>query len=282
VDDGAGLANSAATAEVRVTVNPPPAPAIAGPAVACVGESVAWKAGSNAASYAWSFGDGASADTADAGHAYQKPGRYSLALLEDDGKGLANSRQLATRMIHVNQPPRADAGPDQRACPGSAVTFDASASADADGKVTAYRWDFGDGSVLEGEKVQHAFAKPGTYAVRLTVTDDAGSSCSTGGDEASVVVDAPPVADAGTDREVFIGGANDAVLLDGSASHDPDGEALTHSWAIGDGSSEQGERVRHTFLSAGDYPVTLTVSDTSGLACGTASTTVHIVARQRH
>jgi hypothetical protein len=89
------------------------------------------------------------------------------------------------------------------------------------------------------------------------------------------------VADAGKDREVFIGGANDAVLLDGSASWDPDGEALAHSWTIGDGSSELGERVRHTFLAEGDYPVTLTVSDTSGLACGTASTTVHIHARQR-
>jgi len=281
VDDGAGLANSAATAAIKVDVNPPPAPAIAGPAVACVGESAAWKAGSNAAGYAWTFGDGASADTAGVTHAYQKPGRYSLALLEDDGKGLANSRQLATRMIHVNQPPRADAGPDQRACPGSTVTFDASGSADADGRLIAYKWDFGDGSTAEGEKVKHAFGKPGTYAVKLTVTDDAGSSCSAATDDASVVVDAPPVADAGKDREVFIGGADDAVLLDGSASSDPDGEALTHVWAIGDGSSEQGERVRHTFLAAGDYPVTLTVSDTSGLACGTASTTVHILARQR-
>jgi PKD repeat protein len=134
---------------------------------------------------------------------------------------------------------------------------------------------------MEGEKVEHAFAKPGTYAVKLTVVDDAGSSCSATTDGATVVVDAPPVADAGKDREVFIGGANDAVLLDGSASNDPDGEALTHVWTIGDGSSEQGERVRHTFLAAGDYPVTLTVSDTSGLACGTASTTVHILARQR-
>jgi PKD repeat protein len=281
VDDGAGLANSATTVEIKVNVNPPPAPAISGPAVACVGESLAWKAGSNAAGYAWSFGDGASADTADATHAYRKPGRYSLALLEDDGKGLANSRQLATRVIHVNQPPHADAGPDRRACPGSTVAFDASGSADPDGKLVAYKWDFGDGSAAEGEKVEHAFDKPGTYAVKLTVVDDAGSSCSATADGATIVVDAPPVADAGKDREVFIGGANDAVLLDGSASNDPDGEALTHVWTIGDGSSEQGERVRHTFLAAGDYPVTLTVSDTSGLACGTASTTVHILARQR-
>ena len=43
----------------------------------------------------------------------------------------------------------------------------------------------------------------------------------------NVMVNAPPVADAGSDREVWIGGANDAILLDGSASTDPDGQALT-------------------------------------------------------
>ena len=96
-----------------------------------------------------------------------------------------------------------------------------------------------------------------------------------------MVFNAPPVADAGGDREVWIGGANDSVLLDGSASRDPDDTALSHTWDIGDGSSALGERVRHTFSTAGTVPVTLTVADTSGLVCGTASSTVHIVARQR-
>ena len=80
---------------------------------------------------------------------------------------------------------------------------------------------------------------------------------------------------------MFIGGANDAVLLDGSASSDADGGALTYTWQIGDGGSELGERVRHTFTAPGKIPVTLTVADTSGLACGTAATTVNIVARPR-
>jgi hypothetical protein len=97
-----------------------------------------------------------------------------------------------------------------------------------------------------------------------------------------VIVNAPPIADAGKDRDVFIGGANDAVLLDASASKDPDGTALDYSWEIGDGGSETGQRVRHTFTTVGDFPVTLTVTDTSGLACGVTSTTIHIHARQRN
>ena len=285
VHDETGLANSTATDDVAVTVNPPPAPVIVGPEVACTDEQVSWKpegAPTATAKYLWSFGDGVTADTAEAGHAYENPGWYSLALSVDDGRNLANSKQVATRILHVNRPPRAEAGPDRLVCPGDKVNLDASLSNDPDGAISLYHWDFGDGATLDGKLVDHAYDKPGTYRVKLTVTDDAGSHCSSTTDEMDVVVNAPPVADAGKDREVFIGGANDAVLLDGSASHDPDGTALTATWQIGADASEIGERVRHTFTTAGDYAVTLTVADTTGLACGTASSTVHIIAKQRN
>jgi hypothetical protein len=95
------------------------------------------------------------------------------------------------------------------------------------------------------------------------------------------VVNAPPVAVAGPDREIWIGGANDAVLLDGTGSHDPDGKALTFAWQIGNGDAKLGERVRHTFTAPGEYPVSLTVTDPSGLSCGTATASFRIVARQR-
>jgi hypothetical protein len=117
--------------------------------------------------------------------------------------------------------------------------------------------------------------------VVLTVTDDAGSACSVVTDTMTVMVNAPPVADAGGDREVWIGGANDAILLDGSASSDIDGQALVHDWQIGDEGGETGARVRYTLTTAGEVQVTLTVSDTSGLACGTASDTFTIHAKPR-
>jgi PKD repeat protein len=303
VRDGADLANSTARDELVVVVNPAPEPAIAGPEVACVGETVAWQAdisagdadadadnvgkkadadADNVGRFVWYFGDGASANSPRASHAYGKAGWYSLTLAADDGRGLSNSRQLSARTIHVNRPPHPAAGPDQATCPGDTVRFDGAASADPDGLITRQHWDFGDGASAEGATVDHVFAEPGTYTVTLTVTDDAGSGCSSTSDTLEVFVNAPPVADAGADRDVWIGGANDAVLLDGSASHDPDGQALTHTWQIGNGGSAFGERVRHTLTELGDTPVTLTVSDTSGLACGTASSTVHLTAKQRN
>lgn len=285
IRDEADLANSTASDVVTVTVNPEPAPIIDGPSVACVAETVSWRAdlpeAGDQASYAWSFGDGARAETESTSHAYGSPGHYSLVLLADDGRGRDNSKQQATRMVHVNQPPHVEAGPDQMVCPGDVVVLEAAASRDPDGSLTVYRWDL-DGDVqARGNKIEHVFNEPGTYTVTLTAIDDAGSSCSATSDTMTVTVNAPPTADAGVDREVWVGGANDAILLDGSASSDPDGQALSHSWQIGETASEFGERVRHRLATVGTVPVTLTVSDTSGLACGTASTTVTITSQER-
>lgn len=59
---------------------------------------------------------------------------------------------------------------------GESVTFDASASQDPDGQITAYAWDFDDDGIQDaaGRVVRHAFPAPGSYRVTLTVTDDQG------------------------------------------------------------------------------------------------------------
>jgi 6-phosphogluconolactonase (cycloisomerase 2 family) len=55
---------------------------------------------------------------------------------------------------------------------GQSASFDASASSDPDGSVAQYAWDFGDGDTGSGVSPQHTYAAPGTYTVKLRVTDD--------------------------------------------------------------------------------------------------------------
>jgi 6-phosphogluconolactonase (cycloisomerase 2 family) len=61
---------------------------------------------------------------------------------------------------------------------GRTVSFDASASTDADGLVARYSWDFGDGTTLvsASPRVAHQYAQAGTFRVTLVVTDNEGCS----------------------------------------------------------------------------------------------------------
>lgn len=57
---------------------------------------------------------------------------------------------------------------------GMPVTFDGSSSSDPGGRSLGYSWVFGDSSGAATAVATHSFASPGTYTVRLVVTDDIG------------------------------------------------------------------------------------------------------------
>jgi PKD repeat protein len=52
-------------------------------------------------------------------------------------------------------------------------------SADSDGSVVAWDWDFGDGNTSTAQNPSHTYAADGTYTVSLTVTDDGGATDTT-------------------------------------------------------------------------------------------------------
>jgi PKD repeat protein len=287
VTDDTALENNRASATVLVMVNAPPEPVIAAPAAACPAEAVTFDGGQSRDAdgpiehYVWRFGDGSGADGAQVSHTYTAPGRYSVALLADDDRGLNNSRQQSILDFHVNRPPRPMAGPDRAVCPGEAVTFDGGASNDWDGALVRYAWDFGDGTTAEGPQVAHNFAQPGLYQVRLSVTDDSGASCATATDTAQVHVNTPPVAAAGTDRQGFVGGAYDQLLFDAGASTDADGQPLSYVWDLGDGVTRTGEKVLHAYSEPGEYVVRLGVVDSTGLPCGQTWDEIKVDMRKR-
>jgi YVTN family beta-propeller protein len=65
--------------------------------------------------------------------------------------------------------------------PGSATTFDASASTVGVGTIVAYEWDFGDGATATTTKptTTHVYADAGTYTATVKETDSAGTSVDT-------------------------------------------------------------------------------------------------------
>ena len=57
--------------------------------------------------------------------------------------------------------------------------MDGTGSSDGDGTIANYGWDFGDGGTATGVTANRTYAVAGSYTVRLTVTDDDGSTGTT-------------------------------------------------------------------------------------------------------
>jgi|GEM_PF-2089251 len=67
----------------------------------------------------------------------------------------------------------------------------------------------------------------------------------------------------------------ESATFDAADSSDADGSIAGYEWEFGDGSTASGESVTHSFDSAGDYTVSLTVTDDDG-ATNTNSRTVSV------
>ncbi len=67
------------------------------------------------------------------------------------------------------KPPQAVAGEDQNVKVGQEIWFDGSKSQNPLEGEMKYTWNFGDGQVVEGQKVTHAYTRVGSYKVVLTV-----------------------------------------------------------------------------------------------------------------
>jgi PKD repeat protein len=71
----------------------------------------------------------------------------------------------------------------------------------------------------------------------------------------------PPIADA---NGPYSGTEGVAVQFSSSGSNDPDGTIAAYAWDFGDGSTSSAANPSHSYVAAGTYTVTLTVTDNSG------------------
>lgn len=226
-------------------------------------------------SYEWDFGDGITAVGADASHAYNNSGTYTVTLTardEDNGVGVDT---LVVQVINLT--PIANAGIDQTNHVGDVVTLDTSSSSDPNGDTITYRWSIvsqpsGSNITLsDSTSVNPTFTSTvkGDYVFELTVTDNEGAQSTP--DQVTISsLNSAPFADAGFDQLITLIGSQ--VNLDGSQSYDVDGDLLTYSWqfvTVPDGSSvtiTNADTATPSFVADrhGDYVLQLSVSDPWG------------------
>ncbi|MCP4716495.1 MAG: PKD domain-containing protein, partial [Deltaproteobacteria bacterium] len=125
---------------------------------------------------------------------------------------------------------------------------------ESEGEIAAWEWIFGDGGVSYEQNPAHTFLAEGEYTVALTVTGEDGTKGTTIKKECVRVGGCPLDAD-------FI-----ANPLSGSMPHavqfsnQSDGPVAIYAWDFGDGSTSDERDPAHTYIAAGTYSVTLTVS----------------------
>ena len=226
--------------------------------VASFDGSASADADGSVASYSWNFGDNTAAGSgAKPSHTYAAAGTYSVVLTVTDDKGATGAVTKSITVTAANQAPAAAFSPS---AVNLVASFDGSASADPDGSVASYSWNYGDNTAAgSGATSSHTYAAAGTYSVVLTVTDDKGA---TGAVTKPVTVNAANQAPLAAFTSTS---ANLVASFDGSSSVDPDGSVASYSWNFGDNTpAGSGATPSHTYAAAGSYSVVLTVTDDKG------------------
>jgi hypothetical protein len=164
--------------------------------------------------------------------------RSRPSLFITDNGGLQASDTCVVTVLGQNTPPIADAGENQVVDEGEQVWLDGSGSYDPDDDDFTYLWKQMRGTAVHLSDVTEAipnFTAPAvgpngeSLIFELMVTDEWGLS-SRDSCIVSVVTpqNAPPVADAGSDRKVEEG---TRVVLNGGGSYDPDGTIEWCQWS---------------------------------------------------
>ena len=204
-------------------------------------------------------------------------GSHTVTLKVTDDKGATATDNVIIK-VNANQPPVAEAGPDQTLSDADnngteTVAVDGSASYDPDGSIVAYEWKEGTTVLGTQKTLSDDFTAGATHVITLTVKDDGGATAT---DTVNITVNPYQhlVANAGPDQAVRDTDGNgwQNVTLDGSGSSDAHGIITDWSWAEGNSTLGTGQ-ILMTDFTVGSHTVTLTVTDDGG---ATATDSVNI------
>ena len=225
--------------------------------------------------YTIDFGDGKGnfpiAANGTATRSYSLPNTYIATLTVTDGVNTYTD----TEKITVYKNPVADFSVNtSEVCANSSVNF-TSTSTPGDTSIANYKWDFGDGRIIDTTSlnIQHQYGNPKkpNIIVTLTVTDIYGCTNSFA-KNALTILPAPKVAF--TVNQTSVCNVNDPVIFTNTTT----GGALptTYLWTFGDGNSSTDANPTYTYTTKGTKNARLLATSADGCTDTSKVTTITV------
>lgn len=207
----------------------------------------------------WDFGDGGTGTGTNPQASFSSPGIYNVVFTPDGG-GAQENLEISV----FGKPSAAFTLNETTGCPNFSATFTDASTPYEGSTITDWTWDFGDGSIGNGQNPSHTYTATGAYSVTLTITDD--NTC----DTAIVAVDvielkSPPTASFTASPTTSCTAPLNVAITNNSTNGSGGTDNLSYTWDFGDGgfssSANPGSR---TYNSEGVYALKLTVSEDGG------------------
>jgi len=218
--------------------------------------------------YTWDFGNGETSTLQKPITTYTTAGTYTVTLVVNDNDlNSTPASQIITvtpkSTTPINTAPTASFSYDNGRCGGPDVSFDASASSDADGDPLTYTWNFGDGTTATGVMVNHIYnGSLDTPTVTLTVSD--GKTTTDQVTQIGSLLPTPcakPVGSVNATANIINGVAPLTVSFNASVTGPFAPEEYIYEWIFNDGNATSNNRIAtHTFNTPGIYNVSVSAS----------------------
>ena len=209
-------------------------------------------------SWSWTFDDGGNSANQNPSHNYTTPGVYTVVLTAMNAAG--SDTETKTDYITVTAAvvtPVAEfsATPLSGDDPLFVNFTDLSTNTP-----TNWSWTFGDGGTSTDQNPSHNYTSPGVYTVVLTATNSAGSDMEIKTDYISVTEIQSPTANFTADPQM---GTVPVEVQFTDISVQGTNPITSWDWDFGDGGTSTEQSPLHNYSIAGNFTVTLTVSDGS-------------------
>lgn len=226
---------------------------------------------SNITNYFWSFGDGIQQNTASGtiAHYYTNSGTYNIRLIITDVNGCRDT-VIRNSYIRINGPLTNFSATNIAGCTGLTTIFNDLSTTDGLNNIINWEWNFGDGVIqnFSSPPFQHIYTAPGTYSVKLKITDAAGCMDSTILNNLVTATDPVPdfvSADTLTCPGATVNFTNTTIAT-----------GFSSQWDFGDGNTSALTSPTNIYTTTGLYNVKLRIIDAAGC---TDSTTKNVYIR---